>query len=366
MAGNSFGEMFRITNWGESHGKAIGIVIDGCPPLLELDENWIQKFLDRRAPGQSEVTTERKEPDKVKILSGVFDGKTTGTPISLVIFSNDARPEDYKKVSQAFRPSHADFTFQKKFGIRDPYGGGRSSARLTAGNVAAGAIASRILQEKFRTEIVAYVKQIKDINAEVNIEKTAQKDVDSSIVRCPDKKASDKMIKLINKAKSGGDSVGGVIECIVRNAPVGLGEPIFDKLEADLAKAMMCINAAKGFEIGSGFGSVSMPGSRHNDEFVLKDGLIKTKTNNSGGIQGGISNGMPIVFRVAFKPTSTIIKEQKTVDMSGRETKIIAEGRHDPCVLPRAVPIVEAMASLVLCDHYLRQRAQCGGMDKNE
>ena len=366
MAGNSFGEIFRITNWGESHGKAIGVVIDGCPPLLELDENWIQKFLDRRAPGQSEVTTERKESDRVEILSGVFNGKTTGTPISLIIFNKDAKPEDYKKISQAFRPGHADFTFQKKFGIRDPYGGGRSSARLTAGNVAAGAIASKILKEKFRTEIIAYVKQIKDEAVEVNTEKVTQKDVDSSIVRCPDKKASDKMIKLIHKAKSEGDSVGGVIECVIRNAPAGLGEPVFDKLEAELAKAMMCINATKGFEIGSGFGSARMLGSQHNDKFILKDGAIKTKTNNSGGIQGGISNGMPIIFKVAFKPTSTIMKNQKTVDVMSKETKIIAEGRHDPCVLPRAVPIVEAMASLVLCDHYLRQRAQCGGINEND
>ena len=364
MPGNSFGEIFRITNWGESHGKSIGVIIDGCPPLLELNEGDIQKFLDRRAPGQSEVTTERKEPDKVEILSGVFNGKTTGTPICLAIFNKDFRIEDYKEISNAFRPSHSDFTYKEKYGIRDPNGGGRSSARLTAGNVAAGAVAYKILNEKFGTGITAYVKQIKDIKANINFEKIIRKEIESNIVRCPDKNSAQKMIKLIEQAKKKGDSVGGIIECVIKNIPAGLGEPIFDKLEADLAKAMLSINATKGFEIGSGFRAAEMFGSRHNDPFIMKDGKIITKTNNSGGIQGGISNGMPIIFRVAFKPASTIQKAQKTVDISGKEIELSSKGRHDPCVLPRAVPIVEAMAALVLCDHYLRFRAQCG--DKNE
>ena len=360
MPGNSFGELFKITNWGESHGKAIGIVVDGCPSLLELNEDYIQKFLNRRAPGQSEVTTQRQEPDKVEILSGVFSGKTTGTPISMIIFNRDFRKEDYKDIAAAFRPSHSDFTMQKKFGIRDPSGGGRSSARLTAGNVAAGAIAYKILNERFGIEVVAYVKQIKDIKAEIDSEKVSRKDVDSNIVRCPDKNAAKQMIKLVEDAKNNGDSVGGVIECVIRNVPIGLGEPIFDKLEADMAKAMLCINATKGFEIGSGFEGIKILGSQHNDAFVMKNGKVTTKTNHSGGVQGGISNGMPIIFRVAFKPTSTIQKEQDTIDIKGKSIKLAAKGRHDPCVLPRAVPIVEAMASLVLCDHYLRQRAQNG------
>lgn len=360
MPGNSFGKLFGITNFGESHGKAIGVVVDGCPPMLELSEKDIQEFLDKRAPGQSEVTTERKEPDKVEILSGVFDGKTTGTPICMIIFNKDFMGKDYNKIAEVFRPSHSDFTSQKKYGIRDPSGGGRSSARLTAGNVAAGAIARKILKERFGIEIIAYVKKVKDIKAEIDSDKITQKEVESNIVRCPDKNAAKKMIKLIENAKKEGDSVGGIIECIVRNVPVGLGEPIFDKLEADLAKAMLCINATKGFEIGSGFNAVNMLGSQHNDPFIMENGNVKTKTNNSGGVQGGISNGMPIIFRVAFKPTSTIKKTQQTVDLRGNKVTMQAEGRHDPCVLPRAVPIVEAMAALVLCDHYLRHRAQCG------
>ena len=253
MAGNSFGEIFRITNFGESHGKAIGVVVDGCPPLIELNESYIQKFLDRRAPGQSEVTTQRQEPDKIEIVSGLFKGKTTGTPICMVIFNKDFKSGDYREISRVFRPSHADFTYEKKYGIRDPFGGGRSSARLTAGNVAAGAVAYKILNERFKTEIVAFVKQVKDIEAEIDTDKVTQKDVDSNMVRCPDKNAAKEMAKLIEAAKNSGDSVGGIIECVIRNVPIGLGEPIFDKLEADLAKAMLSINATKGFEIGSGF-----------------------------------------------------------------------------------------------------------------
>jgi len=357
---DSFGKLFRITNFGESHGKAIGVVIEGCPPLLELSEKDIQLDLNRRAPGQSEITTERKESDKVEILSGVFNGKTTGAPIALIIFNKDYKKEDYKSLATAYRPSHSDFTWETKYGIRDPFGGGRTSARLTAGNVAAAAIAKKILKEKFKTEIVAYVKKIKDIEANVNSDSVTKKNVESNIVRCPDKKAAKKMIDLILKTKEEGDSLGGVIECTARNVPTGLGEPIFDKLDSDLGKAMLTINATKGFEIGSGFKGTELYGSQHNDPFIIKAGKVRTKTNNSGGIQGGISNGMPIVFRVAFKPTSTIKKVQQTVNKSRKEIKLEVKGRHDPCVLPRAVPIVEAMAALVLCDHYLRHRAQCG------
>lgn len=360
MPGNSFGKLFRVTNWGESHGKAIGVVVDGCPPLLELSEKDIQDELDRRKPGQSSVTSSRKEEDKVEILSGVFDGKTTGTPISLIIFNKDSRKEDYKEISKAFRPSHADFTYEKKFGIRDPEGGGRSSARMTAGNVAAGAIAKRILDEKFGIEIIAFVESVKGIDADINPGKISREDVEQNAVRCPDNKAAKKMTDLIEATKKKGDSLGGIVGCIIRNVPLGLGEPLFDKLDADLAKAMMCINATKGFEIGSGFKAAEMLGSEHNDPFILEGKEIKTKTNNSGGIQGGISNSMPIIFRVAVKPTSTIRQKQQTVDTMGNKKEIIVEGRHDPCVLPRAVPIVEAMAALVLCDHYLRNKAQCG------
>lgn len=357
---DTFGKLFKITNFGESHGKAIGVVVEGCPPLLELSEDGIQLDLNRRAPGQSELTTQRKEDDKVEILSGVFNGKTTGAPIALIIFNKDYKKEDYKGLSKAYRPSHSDFAWEKKYGIRDPFGGGRTSARLTAGNVASAAIAKKILKEKFKTEIIAYVKRIKDIEANVDSNNVSKDDVESNIVRCPDKAVAEKMIDLIKKTRQGGDSLGGVIECVARNVPIGLGVPIFDKLDAELAKAMMSINATKGFEIGSGFAGTSLYGSQHNDPFIVKDNKIKTKTNNSGGIQGGISNGMPIIFRVAFKPTSTIQKTQKTVNTGGKEIELEAQGRHDPCVLPRAVPIVEAMAALVLCDHYLRHRAQCG------
>tara|TARA_Y100000310_G_scaffold345853_1_gene471435 strand:+ start:19407 stop:20492 length:1086 start_codon:yes stop_codon:yes gene_type:complete len=357
---DSFGKLFKITNFGESHGKAIGVVVEGCPPSLELTEEDIQLDLNRRSPGQSEITTQRKEDDKVEILSGIFNGKTTGAPIALIIFNKDYKKEDYKDLASAYRPSHSDFTWEKKYGIRDPSGGGRSSARITAGNVAAAAIAKKILKEKFKTEIIAYVKKIKDIEADVDSNKVNEKDVESNIVRCPDKAAAEKMIELIKKAQEQGDSLGGIIECIIKNVPVGLGEPIFNKLDADLANAMMSINATKGFEIGSGFAGTEMYGSQHNDPFTIKTGKIETKTNNSGGIQGGISNGMPIIFKVAFKPTSTIQKEQQTVNKDKKEIRLEAKGRHDPCVLPRAVPIVEAMAALVLCDHYLRHRAQCG------
>ncbi len=356
MPGNSFGECFRITNWGESHGKAIGVVLDGCPPLLELSTEDIQRELDRRIPGQSEITTTRKEEDKIEILSGVFNGKTTGAPISMIIFNHDFKSADYGDMMTTFRPSHADFTYEKKYGIRDPFGGGRSSARLTASNVAAGAIARKILMQEAGVEIVAYTKKIKHLTAIVEPEKITRAQVEANMVRCPDQNTADKMIALIKEAKEQGDSLGGVIECVIKNVPPGLGEPLFDKIEADLAKAMLSINATKGFEIGSGFAGTDLYGSEHNDPFVIREGKIVTETNNSGGVQGGITNGMPIIFRVAFKPTSTISKKQKTVTAAGKEAELEAHGRHDPCVIPRAVPIVEAMAALVLCDHYLRNK----------
>jgi chorismate synthase len=366
MGGNTFGQRFRVTNWGESHGKAIGVIIDGCPPLLPLKEEDIQKELNRRKPGQSNLTTQRSEEDKIEILSGIHEGKTTGTPISLIIFNKDYKPEAYNEISKLFRPSHADYAYHSKYGIRDPFGGGRSSARMTAGHVAAGAIAKKILAQAFGAEIIAYVKKVKNIEAETNSDKVSLKEVESSLVRCPDKKASEKMIKAIEKAKASGDSVGGIIECVARNVPAGLGEPIFDKLSADLAKAIMSINAVKGFEIGSGFSSTNQLGSEHNDLFHLHEGKVKTKTNNSGGIQGGISNGMPIIFRAAFKPTPTIQKKQKTINKDLEQIEFEGTGRHDPCILPRAVPIVESMAALVLCDHYLRHRAQCGETKENK
>ncbi len=354
MAGNTFGTLFRVTNWGESHGKALGVVVDGCPALLKLTETDIQKELDRRRPGQSEITSPRDEKDRVEILSGVFEGKTTGAPISLIIKNEDFRKNDYTEIEKVYRPSHADFTYEEKYGIRDSFGGGRSSARLTAGHVAAGAIAKKLLQESAAVEIVGYVKKIKDIEAVIDTGKVTAVLTESNIVRCPDGNAAQKMIALIKDTKKKGDSLGGVVECIVRNVPAGLGEPLFDKLEADLAKAMLAINATKGFEIGLGFGGTALFGSQHNDSFFVEKGAVKTATNHSGGIQGGISNGMPIIFRVAFKPTATIHKKQKTVNTNYEEVTLEPAGRHDPCVLPRAVPIVEAMAALVLCDHYLR------------
>lgn len=357
MAGDSFGTLFRVTNWGESHGKAIGAVVEGCPAGLKLSEEDIQPFLDRRRPGQSAITTRRDETDQVQILSGVVDGITTGTPISLLIPNQDQRSKDYSQLQSIFRPSHADYTYQKKYGIRDVAGGGRSSARITAGHVAAGAIARKVLQQALGTDIVAYVKSIQDLSMSLSSESIDASLIEKTPVRCPDLALAEEMIAKIEQARKNGDSLGGIVECRINSVPVGLGEPIFDKLEADLAKAMMAINASKAFEIGSGFAGTLSSGSSHNDVFINEAGQVKTRTNNSGGVLGGISNGMPIVFRVAFKPTPTIIKEQETVNLEGEETIFHGRGRHDPCVLPRAVPIVEAMASLVLCDHFLRYRA---------
>jgi len=356
MAGNSFGTLFKITTFGETHGGSVGCIIDGCPAGLELTEKDIQKDLDRRKPGQSDITTQRKEDDRVEIHSGVFEGKTTGTPIMLLVRNTDARSQDYNHLKDVFRPSHADFTYKQKYGIRDFRGGGRASARETLARVAAGAVARKYLEEKAQIEIVAFVEKVKDIGSTVLIEDVSQKDIDSNIVRCPDKKAAEKMIELIKEIGSEGDSVGGVIRCVVRNTPAGLGEPVFDKLSARLGAAMLSIPAVKGFEIGSGFAGTTKTGSEHNDSFIVKNGSVRTRTNNSGGVQGGISNGEIIHFRVAFKPTSTIRKQQDTINTDMQSVQLNAVGRHDPCVLPRAVPIVEAMAALVLIDNYLLQK----------
>jgi chorismate synthase len=360
--GNSFGQLFRITTFGESHGGGIGVVIDGCPPRIDISEADIQRELDRRRPGQSEITTQRQEEDRCEILSGVFEGKTLGTPIAILVRNKDARPEDYAEVEKTFRPSHADFTYEAKYGIRNWQGGGRASARETIGRVAAAAIARKVLEQFYPSiEIVACVAQVHDVVAKIDKAKVTRKDVDRNIVRCPDETMAKTMIALIEKTREEGNSLGGAIECVMRNVPAGWGEPVFDKLEADLAKAMLSLPATKGFEIGSGFAATRMKGSEHNDLFEMRDGKVRTSTNFSGGVQGGISNGEEIYFRVAFKPTATIAHEQRTVTASHEPTQLSARGRHDPCVLPRAVPMVEAMAALVLCDHALRQRAMTGG-----
>lgn len=356
---STFGTIFRVSTFGESHCKGIGAVVDGCPPGLEISESDIQPQLDRRRPGQSELTTERQEADQVTLLSGVESGKSLGTPIALFVPNKDQRPGDYQAMKPIPRPSHADLTYQMKYGIRAASGGGRSSARETIGRVAAGAIAEKILGQTFGVEIVAWVSAVADVvSSEVDMERLSRDSVDSTIVRCPDPSAAAKMIDAITAAKDDQDSVGGVITCVCRNVPAGLGEPVFDKLEAQLARAMLSIPATKGFEIGSGFGGSRMRGSAHNDPFVLKAGRIGTLSNNSGGIQGGISNGEPIFFRVAFKPVATIGRDQKTVDFKGRDAVLAAKGRHDPCVVPRAIPIVESMAALVLMDSSLRQASR--------
>ena len=356
--GNTFGQFFRVTTFGESHGGGIGVVIDGCPPKIDISETDVQRELDRRRPGQSKITTERKEEDVCEILSGVFKGKTLGTSISILVRNKDARPDDYAEIATKFRPSHADFTYEAKYGIRNWQGGGRASARETIGRVAAGAIARKVLEKLYPSiDIIACVSQVHDIVAKIDNAKLKRADVEANIVRCPDPAAAKQMISLIEQTRRAGDSVGGVIECVVRSAPAGLGDPVFDKLEADLAKAMLSLPATKGFEIGSGFAATRMRGSEHNDPFEVRGRKIRTATNYSGGIQGGISNGEDIYFRVAFKPPATIAREQRTVTASHERTKLAVRGRHDPCVLPRAVPMVEAMAALVLCDHALRQRA---------
>lgn len=347
MAGNSFGKLFKLTTFGESHGAAIGGVIDGCPPGLELDFDAIQNELDRRKPGQSEIVTQRKEPDTVEFLSGIFEGKTTGTPIGFNIRNTNQKSKDYAHIKDVYRPSHADYTYDKKYGIRDYRGGGRSSARETACRVVAGAIAKQLLAS---VSINAYTSSVGDIFLEKPYQALDFSKTESNIVRCPDPEVAEKMIQRIKTIRKEGDTIGGTITCVLQNVPVGLGEPVFDKLHADLGKAMLSINAVKGFEYGSGFCGAKMKGSEHNDLFN-PDGT--TKTNLSGGIQGGISNGMDIYFRVAFKPVATVIQKQDALDNAGNIVEMQGKGRHDPCVVPRAIPIVEAMAALVLADYYL-------------
>ena len=344
---NSFGNIFKLTTFGESHGKAIGGIIDGCPSGHEIDFNFISNEMNRRKPGQSKIVTQRKENDSVEFLSGIFNGITTGTPIGFIIKNNDQKSKDYDHLKNSFRPSHADFVYEKKYGTRDYRGGGRSSARETACRVVAGAIAKQILKD---ISIYAYTSSIGNISIDENYEINKVADIEKSIVRCPDNKISDQMIHEVKKARKNGDTLGGIVKCIIKNVPIGLGEPVFNKLHSELGRAMLTINAVKGFEYGSGFRGTKMKGSEHND-IILKD--LTTKTNFSGGIQGGISNGMDIYFNVAFKPVATIMKNQNTVDSNGNKSIIEGKGRHDPCVVPRAIPIVEAMAAIVILDYYL-------------
>lgn len=373
MAGNSFGTLFKLSSFGESHGPAIGGVIDGCPAGLKIDLEFIQSELARRKPGQSHITTQRKEEDTLEILSGVFEGITTGTPIAFLVRNEDQKPKDYSHLKDTYRPSHADYTYEQKYGVRDYRGGGRSSARETIARVVAGSIAKLLLKEK-GISVSAFVKQVGPILLDKNFDQLDLSKTENNIVRCPDDEVASKMISYIEEIKKAGDTVGGIIQCVINNVPAGLGEPVFDKLNARLAYAMMGINAVKGFETGSGFNSVNFKGSELNDEFVYRhpelvsgshtkdkemlnrvqhDKVTQTKTNNSGGIQGGISNGMPVYFNVAFKPVATIMQQQNTINNKGEEVKLDGKGRHDPCVLPRAVPIVESMAALVIADFLL-------------
>lgn len=356
MAGNSFGSLFRITTFGESHGEAVGVVIDGCPAGLAIDLGQVQQELDRRRPGQSHITTQRHEADKVEVLSGIFKGHSVGTPIALLVRNEDARSKDYSHIKESFRPSHADFTYQEKYGLRDYRGGGRSSARETVARVAAGAIAKQYLAT-LGVSVQAYVSTVGNIDVLLPHSQLDLSLTETNIVRCPHPETAERMIEAIEAIRKAGDTLGGVVSCVVAGAPTGWGEPVFDKLHADFAKAMMSINATKGFEYGSGFEGVRLKGSEHNDRFENQEGKIRTVTNHSGGIQGGISNGMDIYFRVAFKPVATLMQAQQTVNHQGDATTIQGKGRHDPCVVPRAVPIVEAMAALVLADHALRNRS---------
>ncbi|MCW3804693.1 chorismate synthase [Plebeiibacterium marinum] len=349
MAGNSFGKFFKLTSFGESHGKAVGGVIEGVMPGLEIDMDFIQGELNRRRPGQSSITTPRDEKDKVEILSGVMDGIATGTPIGFVIWNADQRSKDYGNIKDVFRPSHADYTYQSKYGIRDHRGGGRSSARETIARVVAGAIAKLTLK-KYGVDIAAYTSQVGNIKLEKTYNELDLSKIEDNIVRCPDAEMAEKMIEYIDQVRQAKDSVGGVITCVVKNSPVGLGEPVFDKFHAEMGKAMLGINAVKGFEYGMGFKAGEMKGTEHNDEFYMEGEQVRTRTNKSGGVQGGITNGEDIYMNIAFKPIATILKEQNTVNKHGEEVQTTVKGRHDPCVLPRAVPIVEAMAAMVMVD----------------
>lgn len=368
MAGNTLGHLFRLTTFGESHGTALGGIVDGCPSGLDMDMEFIQREIDRRRPGQSHITTQRKESDSVEFLSGIFEGKTTGAPIGFIIRNTDQKPRDYEEMKDKFRPSHADYTYYAKYKNRDWRGGGRSSARETVCRVVGGAIAKLLLQ-KYNISIAGFVSQAGDIKLLKDYKQLDLSKTYESIVRCPDPLIAEMMIHKIETVRKEGDSIGGVVTCIITGVPAGIGEPVFDKLHADLGKAMLSINAAKGFEIGSGFAGTEMRGSEHNDSFYVNrdKGLkIRTKTNFSGGVQGGVSNGEDIYFRVAFKPVSTIMKKQNTVDVHGNEVEIMGKGRHDPCVLPRAVPVVEAMAALVMVDHLMRNGAGCEQVSKNK
>lgn len=355
MGGNTFGKAFAITTFGESHGRALGVIVDGCPAGLEIDQTFIQQEMARRRPGQSAIVTQRKEEDMVEFLSGVFEGKSTGAPIAMVVFNADARSKDYSHIADKFRPSHADYTYQAKYGWRDYRGGGRSSARETAARVAGGAIAKLFLQS-LGISVRAYVSQVGGIVLTQPYQQLDLSLVESNEVRCPDPETAEAMIALIREVRKAGDTIGGIVSAVLQGVPAGLGEPAFDKLHADLGKAMLGINACKGFEYGSGFAGAILRGSQHNDPYFAENGEIRTRTNYSGGIQGGISNGMDIYFRAAFKPVATIVAEQESVNTSGEAVTVEGKGRHDPCVLPRAVPIVEAMAALVVADHLLRQR----------
>jgi chorismate synthase len=356
--GSTTGQLFRVTTFGESHGGAVGVVVDGCPPRLSLSLEEIQRDLDRRRPGQSSLTSPRQESDRAEILSGVFEGRTLGTPIAILVRNEDARPSAYEAMKDVYRPSHADWTYEAKYGLRNWQGGGRASARETVGRVAAGAVARALLREAARVEVIAWVARVHEIEAKLDPASVTLEAVEANEVRCPDPAAAARMAAAIDEARRRGDSLGGVVEAVARNVPPGLGEPVFDKLEADLAKAMLSLPASKGFEIGSGFAGTRMTGIEHNDPFVPgADGAPRTESNRSGGVQGGISNGEPVVIRVGFKPTATISQAQRTVDRDGRAVVLEARGRHDPCVLPRAVPMVEAMLCLVLADHWLRQQA---------
>lgn len=350
--GNTFGKLFKITTFGESHGKALGAIVEGCPAGLSLDEEKIRQEMQRRKPGQSKITTQRKEEDEIEILSGVFEGKTTGTPIGIVIPNSDQKSKDYSHISDKFRPSHADFTYFEKYGIRDYRGGGRSSARETAARVAGGAIAKQFLATK-GIQVQAYVSQVGDLTLSKSYKELNLDLAEENIVRCPDPEMAEQMISLIDSVRLDRDTIGGVVSCVISNCPPGLGEPVFDRLHAELGKAMLSINAVKGFEYGSGFEGVKMRGSQHNDALVNEGGKIKTTTNHSGGIQGGISNGEDIYFRVAFKPVATIMQDQESINEAGEPVTVSGKGRHDPCVVPRAVPIVEAMAALVIADYLL-------------
>ena len=354
--GNSFGKIFKISTFGESHGKAIGVIVDGCPSGLSIDEVYIQNELRRRKPGQSKITTQRKEEDEVEILSGVFEGKTTGTPISMLIRNTDQKSKDYSHISESFRPSHADYTYSQKYGNRDYRGGGRSSARETAARVAAGAIAKLFLQH-FDITVQAYVSQAGEVALSKPYQELDLTLTESNIIRCPDPEVAERMIAHIDQVRKDRDTIGGIVTCVAKGVPAGLGEPVFDRLHAELGKAMLSINAVKGFEYGSGFKGIEMRGSQHNDAFYQEGDIVKTRTNHSGGIQGGISNGEDIYFNVAFKPVATIMQDQESINEKGEAITVSGKGRHDPCVVPRAVPIVEAMAALVLADYLLLNRS---------